>query len=564
VRRFAEAAEKIRATRSKLEKTRVLSEYLRGLDAADLRLAVLFMAGRALALSEGASLGLGGTALSLAVGGLSGLTEVQLREAFRRHQDPGDWTMEVLTGRTQPEDVGLADVGNALREIRAAEGAASRVEILQGLLTRLDPLAAKYVVKVLTGEMRIGLQEGLVEEAVAQAFDAPLAEVRRAHMLTGDVAEAALMAKAGLLHTAEVELFKPLRFMLASPVLTSEEAMTRVGLGPAWTEEKYDGVRCQLHSDGSRVVLYSRDLHETTAAFPEIAQAAASVPHSILLDGEVLAHREGRVMRFFELQKRLGRKAVSPRMLRDIPVVLVVFDLHALDGVSLMDLPLRERRLRLEALALEPPFLLARIEQATTTEDLDRIFAETRERGNEGLMIKDPLSTYSPGRRGMSWLKLKRPLATFDVVVTAVEWGFGKRKGVLSDYTFAVRDEGSGELVNIGKAYTGLTDREIAEYTERFLAITVEDSGWRRTVRPEVVLEVAFDSIQVSKRHQSGFALRFPRIVDIREDKPVGEIDTLTNVRAVYERFFGGSVSETTLEEVAGNLEGDGGVSMGD
>src|SRR5207247_7186637 len=185
------------------------------------------------------------------------------------------------------------------------------------------------------------------------------------------------------------------------------------------------------------------------------------------------------------------------------------------------------------------PFLLARVEEATSPDDLDRIFAETRERGNEGLMVKDPNSQYTPGRRGLAWLKLKRPLATLDVVVTAVEWGHGKRRGVLSDYTFAVMDTSTGRLVNVGKAYTGLTDAEIATFTKRFLEMTVQDMGHTRLVRPEVVLEVAFDSIQHSTRHLSGYALRFPRIVRIRDDKPVDEIDTAEPVAELYERHFG-------------------------
>jgi DNA ligase-1 len=270
----------------------------------------------------------------------------------------------------------------------------------------------------------------------------------------------------------------------------------------------------------------------------------------VLFDGELLAHRDGRVLRFFELQRRLGRKKVDSELRREVPVVLVVFDLLWLDGRTLLDEPLTTRRKLLEGLGLGHPFLLARLEEATDPDHLDRIFAETRERGNEGLMLKDPLSPYTPGRRGRAWLKLKRPLATLDVVVTAVEWGHGKRKGVLSDYTFAVRDTESGRLVNVGKAYTGLTDAEIAAMTKRFLEITIEDRGHVRMVKPEVVLEVAFDSIQHSGRHLSGYALRFPRIVRIRDDKPVDEIDTLERVAELYDRYFG-EKAEVPLSEVA-------------
>jgi DNA ligase-1 len=323
-----------------------------------------------------------------------------------------------------------------------------------------------------------------------------------------------------------------------------------MGATTVWTEEKYDGVRCQMHRQDSRVELFSRDLKETTGAFPELVDAAPSIGHDVLLDGEVLAHRDGRVLRFFELQRRLGRKQVDAKLRQEVPVVLVIFDLLWLDGRTLLDEPLTERRKLLEGLGLEHPFLLARLEEATDPEHLDRIFKETRERGNEGLMAKDPLSPYTPGRRGLAWLKLKRPLATLDVVVTAVEWGHGKRRGVLSDYTFAVKDTATGRLVNVGKAYTGLTDAEIAQFTKHFLEITLQDMGHVRLVRPEVVLEVAFDSIQHSGRHLSGYALRFPRIVRIRDDKPVEEIDTLERVAELYDRYFG-EKSEVPLSEVA-------------
>ncbi|MBO0701692.1 MAG: ATP-dependent DNA ligase, partial [Candidatus Dormibacteraeota bacterium] len=209
-----------------------------------------------------------------------------------------------------------------------------------------------------------------------------------------------------------------------------------------------------------------------------------------------------------------------------------------LDGTLLLDLPLRERRRRLEELGLSWPFLLARVEEADQVGDLERIFEETRERGNEGLMVKNPESLYQPGRRGMAWLKVKRPLATLDCVVTEVEWGHGKRHGVLSDYTFAVLDEASGDLHNVGKAFTGLTDREIADMTRWFLDHTVADYGHTRLVEPTVVVEVAFDAIMRSPRHRSGYALRFPRIARLRPDKPVAEIDTVRRVEELFRRYF--------------------------
>jgi ATP-dependent DNA ligase I len=546
---FARAGAAVGATTATLEKRRILGAYFRTLDEDDLRRAAVYMSGRAFPPSQRRTLGLGWATLSKVITSISARDQDELDAIYRKHSDLGNWAGEALDDKTQPTPVTLSEVEQTLEAIRSARGNAKAAP-LESMLRRMDPESARFFVKIISGEMRIGLSEGLVEAAIAEAFNVPITQVKRVHLITGDIGETAVRCKRGDLGTSTITLFQPVRFMLASPVETPDEAFQRMGANTVWTEEKYDGVRCQLHREGPRVELFSRDLKETTGAFPELVEAAPALGHDVLFDGEVLAHRDGRVLRFFELQRRLGRKQVDAGLRREVPVVLVIFDLLWLDGRTLLDEALTTRRKLLEGLGLEHPFLLARLEEATDPAHLDRIFAETRERGNEGLMVKDPLSPYTPGRRGLAWLKLKRPLATLDVVVTAVEWGHGKRKGVLSDYTFAVKDTASGRLVNVGKAYTGLTDAEIAEFTQRFLAMTVQDQGLRRMVRPEVVLEVAFDSIQHSGRHMSGYALRFPRIVRIRDDKPVDEIDTLERVAELYDRYFG-EKSAVALSDVA-------------
>jgi len=546
---FARTAEAIAATSSTLEKARLLAAYLRSLPPDDLRRAAIYMSGQPYGRAERRSLNLGWATISRVVERLSGRNPEELRALFLKHSDLGDWAFEALDARSHSDAaVSLGEVAAALDEIRVARTAAAKQDLLGRLLDRLDPLAAKYVVKVLGFELRIGLQEGLVEAAIAQAFDVPLETVRRVHLVTGDVGETAVRCRAGELSDTRITLFQPLRFMLATPVEAPEEAFARMSARTVWTEEKYDGVRCQLHRAAGRCELFSRELKETAMAFPEIVEAGLALEHSVILDGEVLAHRGDQVLPFFDLQRRLGRKEVSDALRREVPLVFVAFDLLYLDGEVIMDQALAERRRRMEGLELGWPFLLARLETANDPADLDRIFKEARERGNEGLMVKDPASSYAPGRRGMAWLKLKRPLATLDVVVTAVEWGHGKRRGVLSDYTFAVRDEATGKLLNVGKAYSGLTDAEIADMTRFFLANTVADYGRARSVEPNTVIEVAFDAIQRSARHRSGYALRFPRIVRLRPDKPVSEIDTLARVDELYERFFGRMVP---LAEVA-------------
>ena len=546
---FSRAGAAVGATAATLEKTRILGAYFRTLDDEDLRRAAIYLSGRVLGPSQRGKLGLGWATVNKVIANLSRRDDDELQLIFRKHSDLGDWAGEALTGATTPQPVSLAEVGATLEAIRTARGSA-KARPLEDQLRRMGPEEARFFIKIISGEMRIGLSTGLVEAAIADAFQVPITQVKRVHLVTGDIGETAVRCKHGDFEASTIRLFQPVRFMLASPVETPVEVFERMGAGKVWTEEKYDGVRAQLHRQGSRVEIFSRDLKDTTDAWPELLEAAPAIGHDVLFDAEVLAHRDGRVLRFFELQRRLGRKKVEDDLRREVPVVLVIFDLVWLDGRTLLDEPLSARRKLLEDLRLEHPFLLARLEEATDPEHLDRIFRETRERGNEGLMVKDPLSKYTPGRRGLAWLKLKRPLATLDVIVTAVEWGHGKRRGVLSDYTFAVKDTGSGRLVNVGKAYSGLTDAEIAEYTKRFLEMTVQDQGYRRMVRPEVVLEVAFDSIQHSGRHLSGYALRFPRIVRIRVDKPVDEIDTLERVAELYDRYFG-EKSAVALSEVA-------------
>src|SRR2546422_1496318 len=535
---FARTGEAIRVTSSKLEKTRLLGEYFATLDDETLPLAAVYFTARPFADRDQRKLNLGYAVIRNAVSDLAQVDEDALGESYMRHSDVGDVIAEVLAGHTHPRPRSLRDVHDTLVRVYEQRTVKKKTEALRELLDRLTPREAKYIGKILTGDLRIGLRAGLVEEGIAKAFGAPLADVSWAGMLTGDLGEVALLARRGDLRSARLRLMHPLQFMLASPEEDATAIMRRVG-GEAWVEDKYDGIRGQLHKEGERVVLYSRDLNEVTAAFPEVLTAASAVPHDILLDGELLAFKDGVVRPFFELQHRLGRKVVSPQLLTEVPVIFVAFDLLYLDGRNLLEEPLRERRRLLDDLNLPSPFMLAYLIQANNPEELDRIFDAARARNNEGLMVKDPASKYTPGRRGLGWLKLKKALATLDVLVTGVEIGHGKRKNVLSDYTFAVYDEQADRLVNIGKAYSGLTDVEIAQMTDYFKSITLKDYGRFRLVQPEVILEVAFDAIMESGRHNSGYALRFPRIKQIPPDKTIREIDTLAHGTKMHRAFTG-------------------------
>ena len=539
---FAEwvsTADAVRATPKKLEKHAALARYLSALPDSDLQIAARLFAGAPFPRRDERVLSMGWSALSDLLLERSGKTGGDMAESYQRHADLGDVAADLLADRSAAGDrLTLADVAQTFDAIAAARGVAPKRELLRTTLARATADEARYLVKIVSGETRIGLREGLLEEAIARAFERDREEVGRANMLTGDVGETALRAKHGTLAEPTLAHFLPIGMMLATPVLQLQEVERRFP-PPYVVEDKYDGIRAQVHKAGDRVELYSRTFDRITNRYPELVQPLLEIPGSYVIDGEVLAFAEGRAVPFTDFQTRLGRKDVAAELRTKMPSTLVAFDILERDGRALLDESFDERQKILRAVPIVPPVIFAEHQRVESSGDalvtlLEREFAAARERGNEGLMVKDPRSPYRPGRRGMEWLKVKRPLRTLDVVVTAVEWGHGKRRGVLSDYTFAIRD---GErLLNIGKAYSGLTDKEIAEMTKYFLEHTVQDYGRVRTVVPDTVIEVAFDQIQPSDRHESGYAMRFPRIARLRPDKPVSEIDTIETVRQIAGR----------------------------
>jgi len=537
---FVQTADAVGATSKKLEKVRLISEFLKSLSISDAALAARFFSAHAFPRNDERTVGVGGASLSQVIAQAAGHTRENLGTAYRRHGDLGNMAEELLRGKNPAGDLPLREVAQLFESLAAARGQAQKSELLANAFGHASAGDAKYIVKIITGDLRIGSKESLVEEAIAKAFDRPLADVRRANMMTGDIGETLALAAEDKLTTAAVHLFHPMGLMLAAPIETADDLFgkkaSELGTSTLFVEEKYDGIRAQIHKDRTgKVRIFSRTLDEVTE-FPELVHPISKLPGELILDGEILAWRDDRPLPFTELQKRLGRKRLDMFLQHDIPVKYVAFDLLYLEGKLLLDEPLRKRQSRLDAiLANASPALriTARVE-CKSADEIRLAFRNSLAAGHEGIVIKAADSPYTPGRRGGYWFKLKEPFATLDVVVTAVEYGHGKRHKVLSDYTFAVRD--GGKLLNIGKAYSGLTDTEIRNYTEFFLQHTIEDDGHLRTVQPVVVLEVAFNNIQKSARHQSGYALRFPRIVRIRTDKAVSEIDTLETVAKLFHR----------------------------
>jgi DNA ligase-1 len=555
---FANACEAVAATTKKNEKVQIVARYLLACAGDDAGRAAQFLTARPFPANDERTLQVGGSMLWSAISSSVPRGNEALNASFRKHRDLGSAAHDVLQEHSAAvSTLKLSDVGRAFDEIALARGVSPKAAVLTNLLSRVTALEAKYVIKIITSELRIGLKESLVEEAIAVAFAAPLNDVKRANMLTGDIGETLRLAASQSLAQARMKLFHPIGFMLATAAESAAEAFDE--FAQAIVEDKYDGIRAQAHVDAAsgKVRLYSRTLDEVSETFPELAPHLATVSDSVILDGEVLAWHNGRALAFSELQKRLGRKRVTEAMMRQVPVVYMAFDILAFNGELTLDLPLAERHRLLDSvfgrrqpirevgvyiqpsLQFEPEvinadtrLLLAPSLRADSAEHLDELFDAAQQRGNEGLMVKSTASTYTPGRRGRSWLKLKRELATLDVVVTAVEFGNGKRAQVLSDYTFAVRDGDS--LVNIGKAYNGLTDAEIAELTLWFQEHPLSSDGYVLKVEPRIVIEVAFNAVMRSARHDSGFALRFPRIARLRPDKPVEEIDTIERVQQIY------------------------------
>ena len=551
---FANVGESIAATSAKLEKVRLLAEYLRALKSDQLSIVTTYLTGRAFPQSDLRTLQAGWAVIYRALVAATKISDAEFHRIAASHGDLGKTAFEVLEGRTKPQPFSILESRDLFEKLHRARGPIAKTELLQTCFANLSAREGQYVVKILTGDLRIGLREGLVEEAIARAFEVPLEHVKEANMLLGDIGATASLASRKQLDRAELSIFRPIKCMLATPEPTAEaiwERFSSVEAGvpgadvernplrtadaAVFVEDKFDGIRAQLHRNSKRAEIYSRDLRLITDQFHELAEQARKFEVDLILDGEIVAFELGRKLTFFDLQKRLGRKTDGADLFAsasaDVPVAFIAFDLLWLDGRSLLKTALQERRELLRGLKLPEQFQIAEVFPAYSAAEIEEHFQQARRRLNEGLMIKDPSSFYTPGARGMFWFKLKKELATLDVVVVGAEFGHGKRNNVLSDYTFAVRDETSGELLPIGKAYSGLTDVEIAELTEHFKQHTIVDHGRYREVKPEIVLEVAFNSIQPSTRHASGLALRFPRIKAIRRDKNVDAIDTLTYAR---------------------------------
>ncbi len=524
---LANLCERLSSIRSKNEKVSLLARYLNELDDQSIRIACTFLSNRVFPKGSELDLNLGYSNIWSILEEIS-IEDHRLKQEYLRYGDLGKVTEIALKNlNVRPLfsiDLTLTYLYESfvkIARIRGPNAIEEKRKILKGLLINSSPLEGKYLVKIILKELRIGLEEGLLEAAIASAFSKELEEIRRGVLLNGDIGYVALLAKHSKLDTLKIEVSKPISFMLADTISDLKDID-----GEVIIEYKYDGMRAQLHK-GYDVRIFSRSLEDITNSFPNIVREVSKLEGDIILDGELVAFIDSKVS-FNELQKRLKRKNPT----EDDNVMYIAYDILYLNGSMLIDKSLRERRAILNTLKLKEPLMLAPYELTSNKEEIAKIFEESRVMGHEGLMLKDPESPYQIGKRGRYWLKYKHSKDTLDVVIVAAEYGHGKRAGLLSDYTFAVRDDDS--LKVIGKAYSGLSDEEIRDMTARLKELIIKDEGYRIIVRPEIVLEVAFDSIGISDRYDSNFALRFPRIKRIRLDKSLDDIDTLDRVKAIY------------------------------
>ena len=561
-RHFVDICEKIRAAASKNLKVNILSDYLLFLnDDESLTIAVLFLSGRIFPPGSKFVMNLGFNTILQTLSEIATLDSTQIQKIYLQHGDLGALSEYAVSKKNmislvQQQPLTLFSIYDRFKRIASTVGYGSgkdKKNILKGLLIDSSPIEAKYVIKIITGDMRIGLTEGLVEIAISKAFQRNLKHVRDAMLVSGDISQVALLAKRNMLHTALIKPLTPMSYMLADVIFSAKETVDYYQK-PLICEFKYDGIRAQMHKSGHQIRLFSRKLSDITNTFPELADAAdhtklrssSSTSESLsnidfILDGEVMAFQRDKPLHFQELQKRLHKKNLSEQLMTEIPLVYVTYDIMHINGENLIEKSLKERKEILSNISFKRPIISSTYKLVSSEEEIIAMFGQSRDIGHEGLVLKDPNSHYHPGKRGRYWVKLKKELDTIDAVITIAEYGNGKRAGVLSDYTFAVRDDennnnGTSTLRTIGKGYSGLTDNEILEMTKRLKSIMTRDEGIRIIVNPEIVIEVAFDSLQKSNRHDSGFALRFPRIKNIRNDKSILDIDSLQKVKQIYEK----------------------------
>jgi len=546
---LAELLEKVEATKKRLEIIGMTSDFLKRLDVEEVEPAVSMILGRAFAKRSQKTLEVSWGTLSGVLQRVTGVDWSVFREALAGTGDVGD-AVKAVFDKTKvkkqavllEKTVTINEVRRLLQAIAGTAGSGSREKkerLIAALLSQASPVEAKYLVKIFVGEMRTGLHEGLMEKAVAKAFEAPLAAVQKASMAMGDIGEVATIAKRKSkegLSLIGFQVFRPVKLMLAQITDTVSDALAEHD-GRTAFEYKYDGARVQIHKRGDEARIFSRRLTDATQSLPEVVEAVKAniKADEAIVEGEVIAINDsGDPIPFQHLMRRFKRVRKVRDMAEKIPVRLYLFDVLFLDGESLIALSYLQRRKILAENAGKIPLAVQLVTDKKRR--AEKFLNEAMDAGHEGLMAKKLDSAYTPGTRGKRWLKIKPVLEPLDLVITAAEYGYGRRHGWLSDYYLAACDPATGEFLNVGKTFKGLTDVEMIEMTQRLKELAMREESNCVVVLPKVVVEVAYNEIQKSRKYKSKMALRFARITRIRDDKSAEDADTIAKIKKIYER----------------------------
>jgi len=556
---FAALCQKVEETSGSLDKIDLVAAFLGTLDEAELAVCCNYIMGTLFPPGLDLDLGVGPSILYQALAKACGCPIAQVTDLLRATGDPGlvaagmvekkrpQGLSAFLDGNESESLLSIIEVHDRFLAMARSSGRRSqdiKIKNLQFLFSHASPLEARYIARLAIEDMRIGVGEGGIRDAVARAFAAAGADsekVERAYNLTNDMGLVAAAARQGTLDRLSVMINHPIKMMLATLGEGIPAALAEIGT--AAVEWKYDGARVQIHKDGERVRVFSRRLENVTASLPEMVEAARRIKaESAILDGEAVAvGSDGRPMAFQEILKRFRRKYHVARLAKEIPLRLFLFDLIYLEGESLADRPLKERRALLEGVAEAD--LLADQMLSDNPVEVAAAYERALEAGHEGLIIKNPASPYAPGKRGKNWLKIKPVMETLDLVVIGAKWGEGRRASFLGSYRLACMDQSSGRLLDVGWVATGLTNEALADLTEMFRELFILEKGMEVEIKPAVIFEVAYEEIQKSPNYSSGYALRFPRMVRVRDDKSLEEADTLERILSLYRSQRGRSNS---------------------
>lgn len=557
---FANTCEKLAQESSSLNKIQIISESLMQITSeSELKLFCVYLTGVIYPAYVQKTINVGQAFIRDAVIKLLGISKDKWSEAYNQFGELGETTAylmqqfekninpnsvtvslldetidPVVNNSTQP--LSLSEFESYCEQLNQNSSSHAKVAIIAELLNRLSPVEAKYATKLLSGRMRIGVQEATVEDAIAKTYEVEKKTVKKMNFYLGDIGEVAVRCKIKNFDNIVFKLFHPIKAMLASAEVDIDEIFKRMG-GNVWLEYKYDGIRAHIHKEGDKVQIFTRDQKNITMQFPEVAESMKQYPHNFLIDGEIVPFRDGKIQAFADLQKRLGRKEKLDEAVRDNPTTFVAYDFLYLDGEVLFDLPLRERRELLYKIFTDRMMFSAQ-SIVSTPKEFTEFFLQSKSEGREGLMVKNPDSKYESGKRGIHWLKYKQTLDPLDVVVLSAEYGEGKNAKYLSNYTFGVWDAQHENLIPVGRVYSGATEEDLKYFTEFMPTIAKEKIDRGFLLEPKVIFEVAFENIQKSERYSSGFAVRFPRILRIRtNDKPLDEINTIIDVQKAWDKL---------------------------